>query len=316
VLGPQDVGHRVVVRRIVGLRDNRPIFTDLLGELTDVSETYVTVVSAGGPVRIPTSEISRAKRVPDRRRLTATEAFERMANAGWPAPEQQPLGDWVLRAADGWTNRANSALATGDPGRPLAAAVDAVNAWYSARGLPPKITVPGPVGRRVSAELQRSGWVPQPVVLVQTAALADIQTTAGSAGSAMVRLDAVPAEPWLDRVGGRKGALPGAARHVLTAVRQVRFAGVYADSGALVALARGAVADDGRWMGLSLLEVVPEQRRRGLARAVTGALADWAASLGAEEAYLQVEHDNPAAVALYARLGFSTRHTYVTWRLD
>jgi N-acetylglutamate synthase len=311
VLGPQDVGHRVVVRRIVGLRDNRPVFTDVLGELVEFSETHLTVRAATQPIQIPTGEISRAKRVPDRRRLTATESLERVAAAGWPAPDSEWLGGWLLRAADGWSNRGNSALAVGDPGRGLPETVDAVEAWYRARDLPPKIAVPAPVGRRVTAELERRGWTAQqPGTLVQTAALADIPTPSAPA----VRLDVEPGPGWLDAVARRKGGLPDAARHVLTAVAEVRFAGVYGDSGSPIALARGVVADDGRWLGLSLVEVAPGQRRRGLAQAVSAALARWAEGLGAQRAYLQVEEDNAAALALYARLGFTTHHAYVTWR--
>jgi hypothetical protein len=34
----------------------------------------------------------------------------------------------------------------GDPGLPLAQAVDEVEAWYQARALPPMIVIPGPLG--------------------------------------------------------------------------------------------------------------------------------------------------------------------------
>ncbi len=332
MLGPEDVGHRVVVRRIVGLRDKRPIFSDLLGQLVAQDETEVTVRTVAGQVTVPRSGIRHAKRVPDQRAQTATEALERVTEAGWPAIEREPLGEWLLRSAQGWTDRANSALPLGDPGRPLPAAVDAVQEWYRARGLPPKITVASPVGGRVTAELRRRGWTPQPVVLVQTAPLTAIAAAmaqragalgpggapgrGGAARLADVRLDAAPGQPWLDAVAGRNGQLPAAAWQVLTAVRQVRFAGVYDDSGAARAVARGAVADDGRWLGLSLLGVAPAHRRQGLAWAVTEALVHWAAELGAQHAYLQVEQENVAAVPLYARMGFSTHHTLVTWRLD
>src|SRR5438270_176346 len=50
------------------------------------------------------------------------------------------LGEWLLRAAGGFTGRANSALAAGDPGMPLPQAVDQVCRWYAARGLPPALT--------------------------------------------------------------------------------------------------------------------------------------------------------------------------------
>jgi len=307
-LGAGDVGHRVVVRRIVGVRDNRPIFSDVLGRLTEAGETHLTVQTSGGPVTVARSAIARAKRVPDKRALTATESLERVTAAGWPAPGLEHLGDWLLRAAGGWTNRGNSALAIGDPGRPLVEAVDAVEAWYHARGLRPGVMVPSPVGGRVAAELARRDWRPQPRVLVQAAEL-----TAFARMEPEVRLDPAPSEAWLAVVAGRKGSLPAAARHILTAVPQVRFASVNRDDGALVATARGAVADDGHWLGVSLVEVASTHRRQGLGRAVTAALGAWALDLGAERAYLQVEEHNTAAVALYGSLGFTTHHTYQTW---
>ena len=47
------------------------------------------------------------------------------------------LGSWLLRADGGFTGRANSALPLGDPGLPLAGAVDEVEAWYRAAGCHP-----------------------------------------------------------------------------------------------------------------------------------------------------------------------------------
>lgn len=331
MLGPRDVGHRVVVRRFVDAPDDRPIFTDLLGELTELTETGITVRTADGPVRVPFHEITRAKRIPDRRAPTATERLERIFTTAWPAPDQADLGDWLLRAAGGWTNRANSALAVGDPGRALAEAVEVVEAWYRDRGLPPKIMVPSPVGGRVTAELRRRGWHPQPLVLVQTANLASVETAVAATASEVrtgpagadvaatapeVRLDETPPPGWLELAMARKGAAPQAAHRVLRGAGPVRFAGVYDPGGAPHAIGRGAVVGSGpgRWLGLSLIEVTPARRRRGLARAISGALARWAAGLGAERAFLQVEEENEAAVGLYARLGFTTHHTYVTWR--
>ena len=52
--------------------------------------------------------------------------MQRICWAGWPARETELLGDWALRAHAGITGRANSAMAVGDPGRPVAEALDAV----------------------------------------------------------------------------------------------------------------------------------------------------------------------------------------------
>ena len=66
MIGPQDVGHRVVVRRVVGIRDGRPLFTDILGELLGYADDQLTVASKNGPVSVPVEAIVAAKRIPPR----------------------------------------------------------------------------------------------------------------------------------------------------------------------------------------------------------------------------------------------------------
>jgi len=303
------VGHRIVVRRIVGLRDDRPLFSDLLGELVELSETTVIVRTKSGLVQVPLKSIIRAKRVPDRRRLSATESVELAAAAGWPATESARLGDWWLRASSGWTMRGNSALPIGDPDRPLDAAIDAVAAWYRERGLPPAISVPVPLRAGLGAELDRRGWVAQPTTLVMTAPLAALDPPRRAEE---VRLDPAPSEAWLAIAASRKKSLPDTALAILTGVPEVRFAMVYGEQRAPIATARGVVADpDRRWLGISLLETAPEVRRQGYAGHVVGALVEWARGLGARDAYLQVEERNGPAVGLYERLGFTVHHSYV-----
>ena len=51
-------------------------------------------------------------------------------------------------------------------------------------------------------------------------------------------------------------------------------------------------------------------RSSGLALVVMQELVRWAAERGATTTYLQTRGDNPAALALYDRLGFVTHHEY------
>ena len=91
------------------------------------------------------------------------EALERAAARHWQAPDTEPLGEWLLRAADGFTGRANSALPLGDPGRPLPEAVTAVTEWYRRRGLRPMIVLPqGAAPDHLENHLNERGWVPRP----------------------------------------------------------------------------------------------------------------------------------------------------------
>ena len=56
---------------------------------------------------------------------------------------------------------------------------------------------------------------------------------------------------------------------------------------------------------------VADQQGKGYARSVVRASLRWAASQGAQRAWLQVMTSNRAALNLYTRLGFESAYTYV-----
>jgi len=236
--------------------------------------------------------------------------LEAAAARGWRAPEEAPLGQWLLRAAEGFSGRANSALAVGDPGVALAEAIRHVRDWYAARGLPPMIAVPHPLGRpgdsHVDRFLGRRRWGVRPgPAIVMTAASAEVART-GPAGEAELRPE--PDHAWLDLYADLRGHKPPqVARRLLLSAPFQAFARIRRDGGT-VAIGRVAVAAG--WGGLSAVAVRPGYRRAGLATAITAALARAAVGQGAACLYLQVAQDNAAARALYTRAGFTGHHAY------
>ena len=314
-----DLGRRVSVRRITGMSDGRPVFADVVGELTSWDDGVLTVLGRDAQtVRIAEKALVAAKAVPPppvRRGDRAVAAhlavdraeLQRIAGRGWPGTETHRLGGWTLRAARGFTNRANSVLPDGDPGLPLDQALERVRAWYAGFGLP--ATVQTDTEDPLDGELAARGWAPHASALFQTGPLAPLVDDPAVA-AAGVLLSREPGPDWLARYRRvTDPELAGTALAVLTGGPSVWFATVPGADGEPPA-AIGRCAVDGRWVGLAALEVTPEYRRRGLARAVTAALARAAADEGAELAYLQVEPDNAAAIRLYERLGFRTHHRY------
>ncbi len=249
--------------------------------------------------------------------MISTEDLERAAALGWQAPEQERLGGWLLRSAEGFTGRANSALALGDPGLPAADAADHVRAWYERRGLPGMISVAYPVGEpsrsRLDVLLEGRGWTVRPGAATVMVAGADALTSGAVTGSAVkvgpdgVEIEERPDEAWLGRYHYRGRRLPPVAIRLLTSAPWQAFASVRS-GGQTIAIGRVAAAAG--WAGLTAIEVDPRYRRRGLGAAVTAALAAAAASQGVTRLYLQVEDDNAAALALYRKIGFTDHHGY------
>jgi N-acetylglutamate synthase len=242
--------------------------------------------------------------------------LEWAAARSWRAPEEAALGHWLLRAADGFTGRANSALALGDPGLPLAAAAAEVCRWYRARGLPAMVAVTYPLGRPRSSAVDRFlgdelGWPVRPgaatVMTAEPGGVAGRGKDAAAGPGPAVAVDAEPDEGWLALYRFRGRRPPPVSRRLLMSAPWQAFASVR-EAGDTLAIGRVAVAGD--WAGLTAVEVRPRHRRRGLATAVTAALAAAAAARGARGLYLQVEDDNGAARALYRRAGFADHHGY------
>jgi len=317
-LGPDDVGRRVSVRRQVGERDGRPQLTDVLGVLEAVSEATLVIRRGNGAVvDVPRQDVTAFRRIADTPPVRAARTaeqwtdleLEQVAWTGWPGLEQEHLGGWVLRAANGFTGRANSALPLTDPGVPTEAAIAHVVDFYDARGLHPRFQVPTPLALPLDERLEALGWTVLDPVDVMTADVERVLTgTAPIPDVPPLLVDPAPDAGWLDAYHYRGGALPAHAVAVITAGAGPAFASVRDDTGSVLAIARAAVSQG--WAGITAVEVAEHARRRGLGTHVMRELVAWAGRQGARHAYLQVARENTPALGLYGRMGFFAHHGY------
>ncbi|MCX2924426.1 GNAT family N-acetyltransferase [Streptomyces sp. NEAU-W12] len=323
-----DVGKRVSVRSLIEHGPPGEKFTDAVGVLTSWDSGVLQITRKNGEgVLVRESALLAGKVIPSapaRRRGPAAsyEELARVAARAWRPVESESLGSWELRAAAGFTRRANSVLPLGDPGVELEEALTAVRRWYAGRGLPAYVqTATGAEGTQeaLGAELERRGWVREVTAELWVGGLAPVAdlvpepSGAESAGADVV-LSREADEAWLARYQRR--GLGEVALKVLGSGPSVWFATVSRDDegagGAPAAIGRCVV--DGRWAGFAAVEVDPALRRRGLATAVMAALARRALDEGASAAWLQVEVDNAGARALYERMGFAAHHSYHHYR--
>jgi GNAT superfamily N-acetyltransferase len=305
-LGVRDIGHRVVVRhRIPGG------LTDVIGVLQAWRPDLVTVRHADSTVHeIPAADVTAAKTIPEMplRPVDVDQLFLTTA-LGRPAVETAYVGHWLLRASSGWTGRGNSLLPAGDPGMPVADALQQAIAFYRERRLPPQALVR--VGSPHEQEIRALGWVEarpeQSDVLVMHTTLDHVN----GVPRYDVQLDETPDASWYE--AAFEGPVPDAAPKVLEGAPTAVFASITLD-GQVAAVARGAMT--GHWLGVDAVRVGTDFRRRGLGTAIVQGLARWAGPHGGRRTYLEVLAANTAAMSTYTRLGYQEayRYRYLTSR--
>ncbi len=251
--------------------------------------------------------------------------IETLAFSAWPAREIEPLHGWRLRASEGATSRANSVW----PNAPLGdvsldAQIGQAERFYRARNLPPQFQLsPAAQPADLDAALAARGYERHSPTLVQTAPTeAILRATPGLYGQSDFALEV--AEGWDDdserdwfavyqEVGGYDERAASERRAIIQRLSQQPQQPLALATLRLheepVAVGLGVVEDE--WMGLFCMATLPGARRRGAGTALLRTLAIWAAQMqGATRVYLQVEVENQAAQALYARIGFETLYSY------
>jgi GNAT superfamily N-acetyltransferase len=308
IFPPVAAGMRLVVRS--RLPDTSA--TDVVGWVESLDPARVVLTDHGGrSVPVDRRTILAARRAPAARggpdpRRTSAEELEQIALPGWVAG-REPLGEWTLRAAGGFTGRANSCLAVGDPGIPLTKAAQRVIAFAAAHGIEPRAQVVS--GSVTEAALRALGWqetyVPTDVLVAR---LGDL--LGDSLPDPRVELAEEPGAAWWQAYGLSRptSVAQDVLRQVLVGGSACRLAGVRQGED-IIAIGRGHLSAD--WLGLSSLWTAPEHRRQGWAQLTITALGHWAARRGARNVYLQVAEENEAAHQAYGRLGFSLHHRYL-----
>lgn len=304
------IGTRIVVRSLVGGTGptGGPAMTDTVGRvLTADAESLVVERRDGSVQRVAVADVVTWKRVPDRplrrRRAIDVDAttLTQISSRGWPPLESEMLGEWELRAAGGFTGRANSVAAVGSPGMDFADAMAAVEAWYLARSAPPMAQVI--VGSAAERDFVDAGWAPgnglRAGALVQVADLDPIYPV-----DPEVAVRTQLSEQWL-ALYGRADEDMAAARAVLSGPPTVGFAQL---GDPIQAIAR--VVATGEWAGIAAVEVLAHRRKEGIATRLVSTCLSWAVEHGADKAYLQTMRENTAALALYEPFGFIDHHDY------
>lgn len=235
--------------------------------------------------------------------------IEQLALNAWPGLNTYLHGGLVVRWADGYTKRANSATALFDASW-TADKQQWVEAFYEQRSQRPifrllSFTQPDVLDQK----LETAGYEQLDLTAVMTVDLQAVQ----SANQMDGRCQIVSLADWLEifhevdksKLGEEKKRLHHALLQQIPG--QVCPLVLFAE-GEPAACGLGVL--DGGAIGLFDIITAENYRRRGFGNSLLTSLLAWGAQNGANTGYLQVVEKNHPAITLYQTLGFSQLYRY------
>lgn len=232
---------------------------------------------------------------------------ERLAHRTWPCREGSTYGAWILRAADGYSRRANSALAIGDPPESLEAALDHVESWYQERDIQPCVKITPLASASLTQALDAREWtVATPSVVLRRSSqpALDVPQTLDVSWTSLV------SDEWFEPLVTWDEELPEQGAHhreILERMGDARFAVLRHNghvAGVLVASIEAAQAH------LYDLVVDPLLRGQGIGSTFFRQILSDLFRDAVEGVTLQVLESNEVARRLYERTGFAEIHRY------
>lgn len=298
------IGQRFSIR----LRDPEGGYRDVVGHL----KTATSLINRKGQeISFNPEEIFVWREILERPTLAGKGApltlrvleLDQICNSTWPATENLENSGWLMRAAGGVTNRANSVL-------PLIASLEAgplkdfseklaiVQEFYRHRNLPTIFQVALPTWQVLYEKLLSIGAVEtlrgNTMVTDLTSDKQKIPTGIDIVKSNQLSTDWLEVHP----TPGIEKILLGCTATYLTVVKD----------GHTVAACRIALANE--WSSITRVYVHQEFRSQGLGKAIVAAALEASFEQGATKAVLQVEASNATAIGVYESLGFNFHHEY------
>jgi GNAT superfamily N-acetyltransferase len=307
-IDPELIGQRLTLR----LRDPEGGYRDLVGIL----ESATTIRKRSGEiVEFDPSQIAIVHPIKELSQKAGTGAplslriaeLEDLSTRTWPPREIKEIGKWQVRISEGVTYRANSVFVAGpppfgEPGVELDLALKQVEKIYAESELPAVFHLVTPLYSEFADHLIENGWkekVGAAFMVCDIASSPDYAKTLQEKNVILLNEGAPTAE-----------FLALHNDEVLETIMNsypARYLSLLSD-GATVATARMAISES--WAIVTRLIVAQSHRRQGLAELLMQAAISIAREDGVQKMCLQVDRTNPAALALYEKLGFRVHHTY------
>lgn len=232
--------------------------------------------------------------------------LEQVALNAW-APFQQIFFDgWVLRFANGYTKRANSANLCAPIETDPAALADYVETQYRGRNQMPIFRIiEHPLARRVDEYLAQRNYAMLDRTHVMTCPVQDFR------GQEIdVQIHTLDEDAWLTHYTAltEVQTAPRAHRQILQNIIPTHWFATVEARDSTVACGLGIL--DRGYFGFFDIITARAARRQGYATRLLAGLVKYAKENGAHTLYLQVVERNMPARQLYQKLGFTDAYSY------
>lgn len=236
--------------------------------------------------------------------------IEELAANAWPAPVQQQLETWKLRAANGVTKRANSVLPSGE--MPTCERwLDEVVAFYQNRNLPVRFQISDASPPELTTLLDSLSFTTEALTSVQIARCPSVLERCTPSQQHEISTATCLEAHWLGafmRIEGYDQSKCEIYRQIMSAIGPSALFVQATYEGETIGI--GMAVTERGWAGLFNIATAIEHRRKGIARQIIATMAEWALHNSAANLYLQVMETNRPAVSLYSNLGFSHLYSY------
>lgn len=231
--------------------------------------------------------------------------IESVSLHAWPALEKEPMGPFLLRFANGFTKRANSAVLTrSDTG--AYPEIAAAEAWYAKRKQPAIFRITEFTGNGLEESLENRGYQTLDPSFVMTHTLPSIQ-----ARPPCNTIRFVSCNEWLkseQQLNPRSACDQHSMERILACNAHCSDYALLKINNTVLACGLG-IQIQGHY-ALFCIRTAPEYRRQGHGTSLVYALLHRAKLHGMHDAWLQVLESNAAAIGLYQSLGFVKQYRY------
>lgn len=234
--------------------------------------------------------------------------IEELSMNAWPALQTMVVDGWFLRFANGYTRRANSVIPLYASKNNAPEKILFCEKMYGDQGLSTifKMT-PDSNPHDLDLLLAERGYRAEAYTSVQ---LLDL-TRLDDALIPEVSLTSLEAEDWHEAFCRMNGiAIDHQVTHqqIVRAIIPAKCFGAVRLNGQVIGCGLGVIQDG--VVGLFDILIDKAYRRQKYGERIVQALLTWGKQQGARMAYLQVMCNNPAALGLYAKLGFQEEYQY------